>query len=68
MSLLRPPTALRALRATTKPFLPATRPLSTSASTPINRLRNAVYGTALLGAIGFAYISPQLHRRSSNTH
>lgn len=58
MSLLRAPTALRAAR-TIRPSIPnSTRPASTAAAAAAantsTRLRNALYGTALLGALGFA--------------
>jgi hypothetical protein len=53
MPLLRPSTVLRSVRAAA----PLTsRSISTKAAAlnaPTNRLRNALYGTALLGLLGF---------------
>ncbi|KAI5788296.1 Dihydroorotate dehydrogenase-domain-containing protein [Geopyxis carbonaria] len=62
MPLLRPhPTVLRAARATLRPALPHPHPHPRFASSaalrsPVNRVRNGVYGTLLLGAIAFGVV------------
>jgi hypothetical protein len=57
MPLLRPTTALRSVRAAAPLCrITTSRALSSKAAAlnaPTNRLRNALYGTALLGLLGF---------------
>ena len=58
MALLRPTTALRAIRSSpaTSTSITFRRNASSEAlRSPVNRLRNGVYGTAILGLLSFGY-------------
>ncbi|KAA8893427.1 Dihydroorotate dehydrogenase-domain-containing protein [Sphaerosporella brunnea] len=71
MPLLRPATALRALRSPSIAASTQQRPISSKAAalaSPTNRLRNGLYGTLLLGLLGFGYIEATDTRSSIHTY
>ncbi|KAI5820723.1 hypothetical protein BZA77DRAFT_349457 [Pyronema omphalodes] len=71
MPLLAPNTVLRAVRANPLRLAPTRRYLSSKSealSNPSNRLRNGIYGTLLLGALGFGYVEATDTRSSIHTY
>ncbi|KAF8537916.1 hypothetical protein BDD12DRAFT_844600 [Trichophaea hybrida] len=71
MPLLRSSTVLRAVRSSPIPAHPFRRSISSTAkalNSPTNRLRNGIYGTILLSALGFGYIEATDTRSSIHTY